>query len=63
MPPKLVELKCRVIKGDDDNIYVDYRQHDEDSEKPKHRHTTIVGRYKLREMLWEMINMSRMAVW
>jgi hypothetical protein len=52
--PKLVRLKCRPIKGDDDNIFVDYVQHDEHSDKPNHSHTTIISRRKLRHMLWEM---------
>jgi hypothetical protein len=54
-PPKLVKLKCRPIKGDDNNILVDYAQHDEHSDKPNHSHTTRIAKYRLREMLWEMI--------
>jgi hypothetical protein len=53
--PTLTQLKCRAIKGDDDNILVDYGQYDEGSEKPNHNHTAIVSRAELRRLLWEMI--------
>jgi hypothetical protein len=54
-PPKLVKLKCRPIKGDENKIYVDYGTHDKHSEKSNHNHTAIISRSELREMLWKMI--------
>jgi hypothetical protein len=54
MPAKLIKLECRIIKGDNDNIYLDYKQHDEGSDKPNHSHRTIVSKKELRYMLHRM---------